>query len=145
MNAEPPGRRPARVILVDSSVWVFADRGRRPIGDFVETDDIVICPPIAQELLQGAQDRERYWAIRDVLALVPMLDAAIPLARFQEAAWIYVRCREAGYTIRSSVDCLIAACALAHDATLLHNDRDFDHIAEVVVALKARRLTPSRS
>ncbi|MEA2491618.1 MAG: hypothetical protein QOH21_3410 [Acidobacteriota bacterium] len=144
MSAEPPGRRTARVILVDSSVWVLADRGRHPIGDFVEPDDIVICPPIAQELLQGAQDRERYWAIRDVLALVTMLDAAIPLARFQEAAWIYVRCREAGYTIRSSVDCLIAACAMAHHVELLHDDRDFDFIAKVT-ALQARRVSPSRS
>jgi predicted nucleic acid-binding protein len=72
-----------------------------------------------------------------------MLDDPMPLERFEAAANIYLRCREAGYTIRSSVDCLIAACAMAHDATLLHNDRDFDHIAEVV-GLQARRLTPAR-
>jgi predicted nucleic acid-binding protein len=144
MSAEPRDRRPARVILVDSSVWVFAERSGRLIGDFVELDDIVICPPVAQELLQGAQDRERYWAVRDVLALVAMLDPAMPLDRFHEAAWIYGRCREAGYTIRSSVDCLIAACAMAHQLELLHDDRDFEHIAKVV-SLKARRLTLSRS
>lgn len=144
MSAERRGRRPARVILVDSSVWVLADRSRRPIDDFVHPDDIAICPPIAQEYLQGAKNGETYWSIRNVLALVTMLDEAIPLVRFHEAAWIFMRCREAGYTIRSSTDCLIAACAIAHALELLHDDRDFDYIAKVS-GLKARRLTPSRS
>ena len=28
------------------------------------------------------------------------------------------------------VDCMIASIAVEHDIRLLHNDRDFDHIAE---------------
>jgi predicted nucleic acid-binding protein len=82
--------------------------------------------------------------MRDIMLRTKMVDAPMPYERYEQAAQLYLRCRENSYTIRSSVDCLIAACAMAHDATLLHNDRDFDHIA-AVVALKARRLTPSRS
>jgi hypothetical protein len=39
--------------------------------------------------------------------------------------------RRTGLTIRSSVDCLIAACALRHGLTMLHHDRDFDVLARV--------------
>jgi predicted nucleic acid-binding protein len=120
------------VILVDTSVWVLAGRGRRPIRDFVDAADVVICPPIAQELLQGAHDEDRFRSVQRVVAGLEMLDDAVPFIRYAQAAEIYVRCREAGYTIRSSVDCLIAATALAYDATLVHNDRDFGFIAEVV-------------
>jgi hypothetical protein len=34
-------------------------------------------------------------------------------------------------TIRSTIDLLIAQIALEHHATLLHNDRDFDAVAQV--------------
>jgi predicted nucleic acid-binding protein len=34
-----------------------------------------------------------------------------------------------GVTIRSSVDCLIAACAIRNGLPILHSDRDFDAIA----------------
>ena len=48
---------------------------------------------------------------------------------FREAAHIYRTCRAKGFTIRSSMDCLICATALQHQAWVLHNDRDFDAIA----------------
>jgi len=37
--------------------------------------------------------------------------------------------RALGVTIRSSVDCLIAACAIRNGLPILHSDRDFDAIA----------------
>jgi predicted nucleic acid-binding protein len=36
-----------------------------------------------------------------------------------------------GVTVRSTIDCLIAAQALENGATLLHDNRDFDRIASV--------------
>jgi predicted nucleic acid-binding protein len=44
---------------------------------------------------------------------------------------LYRRARRAGITIRSGVDCLIAACAIRHDLTALHHDRDYAAIARV--------------
>jgi predicted nucleic acid-binding protein len=92
-----------------------------------------------QELLQGSADQLRYRKLRGVFTLVPMLDGDVPLERYEEAAAIYLQCRDRGLTIRSSVDCLIAATAIAHRATLLHCDRDFDRIAGVTT-LDAQRL-----
>jgi predicted nucleic acid-binding protein len=40
--------------------------------------------------------------------------------------------------VRSLLDCLIAAIAIRHDATLVHRDRDFDTLA-AVSPLRAER------
>jgi predicted nucleic acid-binding protein len=44
-----------------------------------------------------------------------------------------------GVTVRSPVDCLIAACAIRHGATALHRDRDFDLLARIT-SLQSRRV-----
>ena len=38
---------------------------------------------------------------------------------------LYRSARRVGLTVRSSVDCLVAACALRHDLEVLHRDRDY--------------------
>jgi predicted nucleic acid-binding protein len=47
------------------------------------------------------------------------------------AADIYRAARKKGKTIRKTIDCLIAACAIEHHVELLHCDRDFATIAGV--------------
>ncbi len=42
---------------------------------------------------------------------------------------MYRACRRQGVTVRSSVDCLIAAVAIRRDIPVLHLDRDFGAIA----------------
>jgi predicted nucleic acid-binding protein len=56
-------------------------------------------------------------------------------APFASAARIYSRCRKAGFTIRSTIDCLIAQIAIEQELPLLHSDRDFDQIAAIVPEL----------
>jgi predicted nucleic acid-binding protein len=55
----------------------------------------------------------------------------MPRAVFDHAADLYRAARRAGLTVRSGVDCVIAACALRNDLDLLHKDRDFDTIARI--------------
>jgi predicted nucleic acid-binding protein len=45
---------------------------------------------------------------------------------------IYRRCRRAGVTPRGMVDCMIAAVAWRHRATLLAYDADLDRLARVI-------------
>ncbi len=49
---------------------------------------------------------------------------------------MYFNCRRAGITIRSATDCLIARIAIEHELILLHDDRDFESMAEVVPELE---------
>jgi predicted nucleic acid-binding protein len=65
-----------------------------------------------------------------MLAL-PIVESPLGVDVVLEAAGLYRTARARGVTVRSSVDCLIAACALRHDLEVLHRDRDFDAIARV--------------
>jgi predicted nucleic acid-binding protein len=50
---------------------------------------------------------------------------------WQAAARIYYDLRRRGLTVRSPIDCCIAQAALENDLLLIHNDRDFETIAQV--------------
>jgi predicted nucleic acid-binding protein len=126
------------VILLDTSAWIVLGGRHAEFAARIGTEDVAVCPPVAQEILQGTGTPARYRAVRNTLWRTTMLDDPVPLVRFEQAAQIYMTCREVGLTIRSSIDCLIAACAIAHAVPLLHDDRDFDHIA-TVSPLKAIR------
>ncbi|HEX6082946.1 MAG TPA: PIN domain-containing protein [Thermoanaerobaculia bacterium] len=119
------------MILLDSSVWVAIQHGRLSLLDLVaENEEIACCPVVITEVMRGVR-LEQYESTRKMLAKATLIDAPTPLERFEEAARIYLRCRVAGIT-PSTPDSLIAACAIAKDIPLLHDDSDFDHMANVV-------------
>jgi len=117
------------VHLVDSSVWVDDLRGHLRITDYVRFDEIATCPIVVQELLQGVTSDAHWRTLWQTFSGTMMLEESIDLELFVEAARLYRRGRSAGFTIRKSADCLIAAIAIKHDVPVLHADRDFDMIA----------------
>ena len=121
------------MILVDTSAWIELLRGRRRTQFAIATrgDTIVTCLPVVQEVLQGFDDDEAYAVAAAGFRDIATLDDPLPRAIFDDAIALFRKARRAGVTIRSSVDCLIAACAIRHDAVVLHADRDFDHLARV--------------
>jgi len=62
---------------------------------------------------------------------VPTVEEPLTRPAFDEAIQLFLDARQAWLTIRSGVDCLIAACAIRNDALLLHVDRDFTKLAKV--------------
>ena len=62
---------------------------------------------------------------------LPIVEAPLERAAFEDAVDLYRVARRTGLTVRSSVDRLIAVCAVRNDLTLLHRDRDFDRIARI--------------
>lgn len=129
------------MVLVDTSIWIAVFR--RPPALSLETavdyDDIVTCLPIVQEVLQGFRDERAFLVARDAMRALPTVESPMPSAVFEEAAGLYRGARRAGLTVRSGVDCLIAACALRHGLEVLHDDRDYDVLARIS-ALRVRRL-----
>ena len=130
------------MILVDASVWIEFLRGNKAFRlspeDFLH---IATCGPILQEVLQGFPDSPRTSDFADSLLALRRLDDPIPTSRYLEAVRIFRLGRRKGYTIRSSVDCLIAAIAIAGDVVLWHRDRDFSHIARYT-RLRATQARP---
>ena len=104
-------------------------------------DEIVVCLPVVQEVLQGFRDERAYSVARDALTSFPMVESPLRASVFDEAIDLYRTARRAGVTVRSGVDCLIAACALRNKLDLLHHDRDYEALASVS-PLKTRRLFP---
>ena len=121
------------MILVDTSVWVEVFRRRRPLdlADVVDFDDIATCWPIVQEVLQGFRDERSYRIAREAMLAMPIVEAPLGGEVFTDAVELYRTARKTGRTIRSSTDCLIAACALRADMEVLHRDRDFTRLAEI--------------
>lgn len=129
------------MVLVDTSVWLSRE-AVLALANLAETEPLAICPPVLQELLQGAWDQGRMNRVRTIAANSEMLDGSVPIERFELAGTIYRTARAQSFTIRSSNDCLIAAIAMYHDVLLLHGDRDFDSIARLF-PLRARNIIPS--
>jgi len=94
----------------------------------VALDEVAVCPPVIQEVLQGTRV-DRYIALRKALFAAYMLESPIHVELFEEAADIYRTGRAVGFSIRSGYDCLIAAIAIRNAVELLHSDRDFNTIA----------------
>ena len=121
------------MILVDTSIWIETFRRTRPLDleAIVPFDDVVTCLPVVQEVLQGVRDERAFEQARDAMLALPIVESPLSDAVVLDAVRLYRAARRRGLTVRSSVDCLIAACALRHDLEVLHRDRDFVALARV--------------
>jgi predicted nucleic acid-binding protein len=121
------------LILLDTSVWieVFRRRNPLPLETIVEFDRIVTCLPVIQEVLQGFRGEAAFRLAREAMLALPAVESPLSIAVVEEAVGLYRTARRHGLTVRSSVDCLIAACALRHGLTVLHRGRDYPQLAQV--------------
>lgn len=94
-------------------------------------DEVVTALPIVQEVLQGFGDERAFSKARTAMLALPIVESPMSDDVFVEAAQLYRSARRSGITIRSSVDCLIAACAVRHGLPVLHVDRDYDALSRV--------------
>jgi predicted nucleic acid-binding protein len=127
------------MLLLDSSVWIDASRGRsteatRFIEMREEHEELATTGIIFQEVLQGFRVQSEFERMRQTLWSVLILEPR-ELSTYEVAAQLYRKARSSGYTIRKPNDCLIAAIALEHGALLVHNDRDFLSLAQVEPSL----------
>ena len=121
------------MILVDTSVWIEVFRARHPLNleAIVHFDDVVTCLPVMQEVLQGFREESAFRRAREAMLAMPMIEMPVRQSLFLEAAELYRTARRSGITVRSSVDCLIAAAAIRYDCEVLHVDRDFEGLSRV--------------
>lgn len=130
------------MILVDTSVLIDYLKGT--VNNAIDKFNYILSIGIPfginqyiyQELLQGAASEEDYFTLKKYLDTQNFYSLKKGLKSYSDAAMIYLKCRQVGYTIRSTVDCLIVQTALENDVSLLHNDKDFDMIQTVIVQLK---------
>jgi len=125
------------MILADTSAWVEYDRAsgsavHRRLAQLIATDGpLSVTEPVIMEVLAGARSDEREFDLRRLLLRFTLLrfDAATD---FDAAARIYRRCRGVGITPRGMVDCMVAAVARRHGASLLAHDVDLQRVGQVI-------------
>jgi len=129
------------LVLVDTSVWIetFKTEGALDLRSVVDIDEVATCLPVVQEVLQGFRDEKAFQIAREAILSLPVVETPMTESLFLEAIALYRTGRRGGVTLRSSVDCLIAACALRNDLVVLHKDRDFTALSEVS-ALRQRAI-----
>lgn len=121
-------------MIVDTSVWIEYFRGADSAASswvasrIVENAVLVVPEVVMMELLIGTTDeptadvRRRFLQRFSIEPMAPLRDA-------EDAAAIHRRCRRGGQTVRSLIDCQVAAMALRMELTVVHRDRDFEAIA----------------
>ena len=118
------------MVLVDANVWIQESRGALMLADAVRAEPRAVCPPIIQEVLQGARTGKLEQRYRAALFTAEMLDDPMPLDLFEEAARLFRTCQDRGIT-PGFADSLIAVCAIRNNVPLLTLDSDFQRIAAI--------------
>jgi len=131
------------MFLVDTSAWIEILRrpARLRLEAVAEIDDVATCLPVVQEVLQGFRDETAFRTAREAMMSFPMVESPLRQEVYETAIDLYRTARRAGFTVRSGVDCVIAACALRNGLTVAHHARDFASLARVS-PLQVREVLP---
>jgi predicted nucleic acid-binding protein len=118
------------MVIVDTTVWIDYLRGaenaetvwldRELTRQRLGLTDLILC-----EVLQGVGGDAMFAQVRDELLGFQVFETGgkeLAIA----SALNYRALREKGYTVRRTIDCLIATFCLQAGHELLHRDRDFD-------------------
>lgn len=122
------------MILIDTSVWVdLFNQTSTPESDrlqayLLEREPIALCGVVLTEILMGFREGQIFKRVQELLESIP-LTQDLDRKGYEAAADLYRLCRAKGYTVRSTVDCLIAQTCIRNDLFLLARDRDFEQIA----------------
>ena len=125
------------MILADTSAWVEYDRAtgspvHRRVAELIASEGpLAVTEPVIMEVLAGARSNRRELDLGRLLLRFTLLrfDA---VADFDAAARMYRLCRGVGFTPRGMVDCMIAAVAWRHGASLLAQDVDLQRLGQIV-------------
>jgi len=118
------------MVLADTTIWIDYFGGARNVQtDWLDQavgnvelgiTDLSLC-----ELLQGVRSDAQFNWLRGEMRRFDVLNTggeALAIASAEN----YRLLRTKGFTVRKTIDCLIATYCLIEGHTLLHRDRDFD-------------------
>ena len=120
------------MIVVDTSVWIAAARGRNPailsdLRELIAADEVALALPVRAELRAGVGARDRKRFLRGL--------SGLPVARPTDETWTTIeqwidRAAEHGQTF-SQTDMLIAALAHELGALVWTLDKDFERLEKL--------------
>jgi len=118
------------MVIVDTTVWIDYFRGatnletewldRELTRQRLGLTDLILC-----EVLQGIAGDRAFELVEEELSTFQVFSSGgAPMA--VASARNYRKLRSRGFTVRKTIDCVIATFCIETGRQLLHRDRDFD-------------------
>lgn len=132
------------MVIIDTTVWIDYLLGAenpetRWLDRELQRQRLGLTDLILFEVLQGIRDQNSFVRVQAELSKFQVFETGGSVLAVA-AAQNYRDLRQRGYTLRKTVDCLIATFCLLAKHELLHRDRDFDPFEK---ALGLRVVHPS--
>jgi len=130
------------MIVADTSVWIDYVRGidapHTNLLDYeLDHNRIITGDLIITEFLQGFRIEKDYKAAKEIMESLEYHNFVGKKIALQSAQ-NFRMLRKNGVTVRKTIDVIIATFCMENSFELLHNDRDFDPIEEIL-GLQVRR------
>ena len=124
------------MVIVDTSVLVDYLNGlTNPETEWLDLrldqERFGVTTIIVTEVLQGLPNEREAAAVESALLEFEIVELH-EMGLAVDAARNYRRLRQAGRTIRTTIDLLIASYCIRHHHSLLHRDRDVDAFEEIL-------------
>ena len=122
-------------MLVDTSVWIdyfdgFPSPEAERLAKAIKDDEAISLPGIVwTEILLGLRTEAEAAKIQNLLDAFDTVKSPSH-HDYLASARIYRVCRSKGFTVRSTIDCVIAQLCLRDNLLLLSKDRDFKGISQ---------------
>jgi predicted nucleic acid-binding protein len=118
------------MILVDSSVWIPYFRGAvtaqtERLDELLGTESLAIGDLILTEVLQGFRDDRDFKVAKGLLTSLTVVELG-GLEIAIQAALNYRALRVLGFTVRKTIDTIIATRCIHDGYALLHDNHDFE-------------------
>jgi predicted nucleic acid-binding protein len=120
-------------VLVDTSAWVdflngYPSPARQALVELIEgEDEVCTCGIVVAEVFQGLRREKGRDELKRLFGELLFLEPSGIELSFK-AAEVYRALRRRGTTVRSTIDCLVAALAEENACYVLARDRDLEAI-----------------
>jgi len=130
------------MIVADTSAWIDYVRGvKAPHTDILDHEllhgRIVTGDLIITEFLQGFRHRKEFETAKKMMERLEYYDM-VGMKIALSVAENYRNLRKSGITVRKTIDVIIATFCVENGFELIHNDHDFDEMADAL-GLRVRR------
>ena len=118
------------MVLVDTSVWIEFFNGTpspqtERLEELLSSTIIVMGDLILAEILQGFRSDKDYRKAKELLLELELVSLC-SISNAIKSADNYRLLRKKGFTIRKTIDCLIATYCIEQKLPLLYTDKDFE-------------------
>jgi predicted nucleic acid-binding protein len=124
------------IAIFDTSVWIDFSKGIKSSGTILlkkylneNITALYLTPTVIQEFLMGLRTENDFMTYKRYFETLNIFELDWKTVSISSAK-LFFDLRKKVVTIKKSTDCLIAQIAIDNNTLLVHNDSDFDFIAQ---------------